>query len=211
MKHETTNLWRRFTVQVLQKNAVLVQAAGLCPILTAGISLKYGVALTVCLLLSMLPATLVLGLCGRRLPKFLMAPVYLLTAGASLAGMAAWINTVFSTELYAALYLFFPIIAVNTLLFCHGAEARGEYRLSRLLPEAAGSVVGFGLVICAVSALREWVAFGTIWGHAVAGSPRIPGATLPFAAFLLLGVMAALLQALKRRLTPEKTEVNDCA
>ena len=68
---------------------------------------------------------------------------------------------------------------------------------SIVLLVALGSVCGFGLVICAVSALRELAISGTLWDKPMGFDLRLPEAAQPFAAFILLGFMAAFLQWIK--------------
>lgn len=97
------------------KNIVLVQAVGLCPIIAIGINLKYGVALTLCTAAVLLPTSLCMSLWGSRLPAWLRPPVYTVGASILLLGAAALVNQYLSHELYAALYLYLPLMAVNTI------------------------------------------------------------------------------------------------
>ena len=54
---------------------------------------------------------------------------------------------------------------------------------------------------CGISALREVLAFGTLWNKPVETSTLIPQATAPFVAFILLGMMAATLQWTRQRIS----------
>ena len=149
------------------KNIVLVQAVGLCPIIAIGINLKYGVALTLCTAAVLLPTSLCMSLWGSRLPAWLRPPVYTVGASILLLGAAALVNQYLSHELYAALYLYLPLMA------------------------------GFGLAICVVSALREMAASGTLWDIPLGFTLQLPEAVEPFAGFILLGFMAAFLKWVK--------------
>lgn len=66
----------------LLQNIVLIQAVGICPIIGAGVNLKYGVTLTVCTAAVLLPTSLCMSLFGEKIPSWLRPPVY--TVGASL-------------------------------------------------------------------------------------------------------------------------------
>ena len=169
----------------LLQNIVLIQAVGICPIIGAGVNLKYGVTLTVCTAAVLLPTSLCMSLFGEKIPSWLRPPVY--TVGASLLLLlAAFIlDSFISTDIYAKLYLYLPLMAVNTIF---------TYRAGGF---SVGSACGFGLVVCIVSCLREIAISNTIWDIPLGIDLQLPEAGLPFAAFIMLGFMAAFLQWFK--------------
>lgn len=192
-------LLHHFIDTVFLRNIVLIQALGLCPIIAVSTHLKYGVALTVCTAAVLIPTSLSMSLVGEHIPFWLRAPLYTIGASALLLGAGWLMDRFISHEMYAALYLYLPLMAVNTLFsFCAGTfSVRHDPKYA--LIDALASSVGFGLVICAVSCVREWLAYGTIWDIPVVISAPLQQADLPFAGFLLLGLMGALLQRLTRR------------
>lgn len=192
----------------LFNNIVLVQAIGLCPIVAIAVNLKYGVALAVCTALVLLPASLVMSLFGDRLPDWSRAPIYTVGAAAILLGAAVVIDRFVSHELYAALYLFLPLMAVNTLVSYRAGGFSVSHEPAVALTDALASSLGFGLVLCAVSAMREAAAQGTLWDLPLGGTLRLPEATLPYAAFIMLGFMAAFLQWLKSALSRRRARGN---
>ena len=215
-RKETIHQWKLtgiFFDTFLSKNIVLVQAIGLCPIIAAGTSLKYGVVLTVCTAAVLLPTSLVMSLLGERLPSWLRPPVYTLGASLLLLGAAFLLNQYISSKIYAALYLFLPLMAVNTIFTYRAGGFSVSSRPAAALADALGSSLGFGLVICIVSLLRELAISGTIWEIPVYAGKRLPEAAEPFAAFLLLGFMAALLQwihsVIARRTQEKRTGVDE--
>ena len=179
------------------KNIVLVQAIGLCPIIAIGINLKYGVALTLCTAAVLLPTSLCMSLWGTRLPAWLRPPVYTVGASVLLLGAAALVNRYISHELYAALYLYLPLMAVNTIFTYRAGGFSVTNRPVAALVDAAGSSLGFGLAICIVSALRDIASSGTLWDIPLGFTLRLPEAVEPFAGFILLGFMAAFLKWVK--------------
>ena len=175
----------------LFNNIVLVQAIGLCPIVAIAVNLKYGVSLF-----------------GDRLPDWSRAPIYTVGAAAILLGAAVVIDRFVSHELYAALYLFLPLMAVNTLVSYRAGGFSVSHEPAVALTDALASSLGFGLVLCAVSAMREAAAQGTLWDLPLGGTLRLPEATLPYAAFIMLGFMAAFLQWLKSALSRRRARGN---
>lgn len=184
----------------LVRNIVLVKMIGLCPIVGVAVNLKYGVALTVCAGIALIPAALLMSLVGDKLKPAARAPLYTLLASLLLVGAAFVVDTYFSPELYAALYLYLPLMAVNTLVtYRAGGFAVSNGPLAAM-SDALGSTLGFGLVICLTAAVREWLAFGTLWELPLMTDPLLPAASSPFVAFLLLAALAAVLQFVRELL-----------
>ncbi len=213
MKHTATHqFWKLtgiFMETFLTKNIVLVQAIGLCPIIAAGTTLQYGVVLALCTAAVLLPTSLLMSLFGEKIPAWLRPPVYTVGASLLLVGAAAIVDRCISHEIYAYLYLFLPLMAVNTIFTYRAGGFSVSNRPAAALVDALGASVGFGLVICLVSALRELAVAGTLWGISMGFSFRFPEAAMPFVGFLLLGFMAAFLQWVKSlitRLTGRKEE-----
>ncbi|HIW74931.1 MAG TPA: hypothetical protein H9684_11460 [Firmicutes bacterium] len=190
-----------FLDSFLLKNIVLVQAIGICPIIAIATNLKYGVVLSVCTALVLLPASLFMSLCGDKLPAWLRAPLYTVGAAAILLGAAVFLDQLVSHELYAVLYLFIPLMAVNTLVSYRAGGFSVSHEPLVALADALASSLGFGLVICLVSMMREAAAFGTLWGIPLGLPLTLPEAAMPYAAFVMLGFMAAFLQWVKNLLS----------
>ncbi len=189
-----------FVENAVTRNIVLTQAMGICPIIAAGVTLQNGVALTVCTAAVLLPLGLIMPLVGNRLPKWLRPVVYVLLAALALTGAAFLLETYISPELYARLYLYIPLIAVNMLHAQGSTMTRSTHPIETVI-EALGSTLGFGAVICIISAVREVAAFSTLWGHPIGTGVTLSEAAAPFAAFILLGFMSALLQWARQRIT----------
>lgn len=195
----TERIKRAFLRAFASENVVLMQGLGLCPIIAAGTSLQRAVALTVCTAVVMLPSSLLMSGIGKKLPPILRAPLYTLLAMALMVGCGFLMTTYVSPELYASLYVFLPLMAVNTLFTYHvGGFPVGRHPLLAVA-DALGTALGFGLVICIVSTLREMAINGTVWGIPVGYEARFPEAAYPFAAIILLGFMSALMQQMKTK------------
>lgn len=187
-------------------NVVLVQGLGLCPIIAAGTTLQKGVALTVCTAAVLLPSSLLMSAIGKKLPAALRTPLYTILAMVLMVACGFVMNTYISPELYASLYVFLPLMAVNTLFtYRAGGFSVGRHPLLAVT-DAVGTSLGFGVVICIISALREMVVTGTVWGKPLGYDARFPEAAYPFAAIILLGFMAALLRHIRSKRAGTLTE-----
>ncbi len=184
----------------LTDNVVLVQAAGLCPILAVGITLQNGVALSACTTAVLLPLGWLFSLFGNKLPLWLRPALYTLLSSVLLLGAAFALHFTVSPELYAALYIFLPLMAVNTLFTYRAGSLHLSMPPLIAIADALGSSLGFSLVLCLSSALREMAIYGTVWNIPLGYDARFPEATHPFIGFLLLGFMSAALQWFKQLL-----------
>ncbi len=182
-----------FIETAVTRNIVLTQAMGLCPIIAAGTTLQNGVALTAFTAAVLLPLGFIMPLFGSKLPKWIRPVLYVLLATLLLVGAAYLLEAHISPELYARLYVFIPLIAVN-MLHAHSAGLTRVMTTAETLIEALGNIVGFGTVICIISIIREIAAFGTIWNVPFGTGLTLPQAAAPCMAFVLLGLMSALLQ-----------------
>ena len=194
----------------LNNNVVLVQAIGICPILAVGYNLKYAVALSVCTAAVLIPVSLLLTVIGDRLANWLRPVVYTLLSAVLLFGAAFVLQRWVSAELYAKLYVFLPLMAVNTLFTYRAGNIRAALRPAVAVADALGSALGFALVLCVAGALREMAIAGSLWDIPLGYEARFPEAEHPFIGFVLLGFMAAALQWMRRlahRLVRGKEEV----
>ena len=190
-----------FFASFLSRNIVLVQAVGICPIIMAGTTLQNGVALTACTLAVLVPVSLIMSLVGEKLSPWMRPPLYTVLA-MGLMVLSAWVLEAYvSAELYDKLYVFLPLMAVNTLFTYRAGGYSVQHSPLLALLDALGSGLGFGIVICAVSALREILTQGTLWGQPVEVAFRFSAAALPAVGFMMLAFMAAALQWLKAALS----------
>ena len=107
-------LWRTgqlFAENALTNNIVLIQALGLCPIITISTTLQNGVVMAACTAAVMLPLSLLMALLGNRLPKWSRPAVYVVLASLLLVGCSYVVERYVSTEIYAHLHHFIPAFA----------------------------------------------------------------------------------------------------
>lgn len=193
----TTHL---FVENAVTNNIVLIQALGLCPLIGVSTTLQNGVVMAVCTAAVMIPLSLVMAFLGTYLPKWLRPAVYAMLASLILVGASAVLERYISTELFAKLHHFIPLIAVNMLYARTVGYSSLLHPVSTVM-DAVGSTVGFGAVICLVSSIREALAYGTLWNKPLDTAVVLPEVSSPFFAFILLGFMAATLQWTRHRIS----------
>ena len=189
-----------FIENAVTDNIVLIQALGLCPVIAAGDSLEKGVALTICTAVVLIPLSFFIALVGNLLPKWIRPAAYVTLASLLLVATGAVMKWYVSPELFAELHLFIPLMAVN-MLYTRSVGFSSIVNPIATVVDALGSTVGFGVVICIISALREMAIRGTIWGISLNTTVTLPEVAAPFAAFILLGFMSAFLQLCRQRVS----------
>lgn len=200
MRREFWRTTHLFVENAVTNNIVLIQALGLCPIIAVSTTLQNGVVMAACTAAVMIPLSLMMAFLGGAMPKWLRPAVYVTLASLLLVGCSYILEGCISAELYAKLHHFIPLIAVNMLYARTVGFASIMHPVTTIM-DAVGSTLGFGLVICVVSAIREVLAFGTLWAVPMGTDIVIPEMTAPFTAFILLAFFAASLQWTRQRIS----------
>lgn len=184
---------------------ILRVGLGLCPALAVSTGLKTGIGMGVSVVFVLVVASLVGPVLARVLGRRFAVLCYLAVTGAlvTLAGIAI---ARYDSELRAGLGIYLPLVAVNCLVLVRLDESVTPGILPSL-SRALGAGLGFALAIAAVSAVREVLGAGMIWGHYVMGIslPPVSAAALAPGAFITVGLLAGLVTLLQNRKTG-KTE-----
>ncbi len=162
-----------------RSNPGLVQLLGLCPLLAVSTSLENALGLALATFAVLLTSNAIASLVGRwLLPEVRIAVFVLAIAGAVTSvqlAIAAW-----WPELHDALGIFLPLIVTNCLVLARAESFASRQSLGPALLDGAAMGLGFGLVLVALGAVREFLGHGLLL------------ALLPPGAFILLGLMLAL-------------------
>ena len=118
-----------------------------------------------------------------------------------IAGFVTIVQTLieaYAPAVSAALGIYIPLIVVNCIIL-----ARAESFASKNPPLASaldglGMGLGFTAALCIISAVREFIGFGTIWDIPIYGKIITPAAiiAMPPGGFIVLGSLIALINYL---------------
>ena len=201
--------------RLLQDNPALSMMLGLCPLLAVSTTFVAGTVLAICTAATLITSSVLIACLRGTIPAEVRLPAFVTVVATTVTVvdilLAAW-----SAELHHALGLFLPLIVTNCVIL-----ARAEAVASRQPPRVAAldgmyMGVGFGLVLMLLGAIRELLTFGTLgrgaqalFGAATDGLQLDLGlsasgglllAATPAGAFLLLGLLVAIRNALNGRL-----------
>lgn len=171
---------------LLDRNPVLVGALGLYPIAAAGLNLRNAAALSLLFLMIALPSQLLLCACGLLVPRWMRPAAVLLATAVFYLPAALALRAIMPGSL-ERLGTAAALMACNSALYARAEEYAPEHILPAVLADVLGCSAGFAAAAFLVSAVR-----GAWLSKVGAGADR------PFAAFLLFGLLAALVQSILR-------------
>jgi Na+-translocating ferredoxin:NAD+ oxidoreductase RnfE subunit len=168
------------------RNPVAIGALGLFPVVGAGYTMQNAAALSLMMLVMMLPVCLVSG--WLKLPVWIRPAVVLVLSGVlylPAAALATWLMP----QAFSNLSIYAVLMIGNSILLSRANDYAPKHITLAVLMDSLGCTAGFSAVIFLVAALRQ------IWSGLVAdlGGVQDAGA-YPLVGFLLLGVIAAIIQ-----------------
>lgn len=197
---------------IVEQNPGLVQLLGLCPLLAISTSVASALGLGLATIAVLVASNLIAAASGRwLLPEVRLAVFVLAIAGAVTSveiSMAAW-----WPGLHESLGIFLPLIVTNCLVLARAESFASRNSIARGLLDGLAMGIGFLLVLLVLGASRELLGHGSLGadlglllGEAGHGAGLrlfeehhgLLLALLPPGAFILLGLLLALRNVLRR-------------
>lgn len=187
--------------RILVNKSLIINLTFAAPFLVvAATTLKNGVALSLAMAVVLVPAV-ILSLVLRqklRFPYWLGTPVWTMAA-MLFASLSYYVIRFISVEITDSLGIYLYLLASAAVV---SAVFTGK-RITTLAAAGAWALrytFGFALAAVVISAIREVLAYGTLWGFALPESLRLSGAQMPFFGFIMFGVFSAGYQWVRRLL-----------
>ncbi len=187
-------------------NPVLVQLAGLCPVITAATSLKNAALLSVVFCAEIIICCVAASAFLKKLPRWVRVPAYLILGFAVACPILYYIESNVLIDLSLSMKIFLPLIAVNSITAVHCEQFAVKNSIKLAFFDAAAVGIGASAVFILTGALREMLGNGTIGGMKVNIPVTFKGMLMPFGCLILLGFTAALLKAFIMKRYPEYLE-----
>ena len=181
------------------RNPIVMEALGLFPIIAGGTSLKNGVVLSAVMGFVMIPICLCTSAFGAKIAPWVRAALYVLFTALLLVPATFIANFFMPNTVITVSTLFIPLIAVNALITVRAERYSIKHGLFPTFIDTLANVLGFALVICSVSAIREILGSATLWGNALPWENKAYGLVMPFGGFIILGFMSAFIKFIKQR------------
>jgi len=214
MPAKKTSYMGEITKGLWKDNPILVLLLGLCPTLAVTNSAYNGLGMGVATAFVLLGSNLFIALIKKIVPKSVRIPIYIV--------VIATFVTIVDLALKAYLYdlsrnlgLFVPLIVVNCIILGRAEAFASRNSVGRSILDAVGMSIGFTLTLFILGAIREILGSGTLTLFQLgeteikfcllgADYPGVLVMILPPGAFLTLGIMLAVRNAIQRRMDENK-------
>lgn len=199
---------KKFSLDGLfRQNIVLMSGLVTAPIVVAATSFERALVLTLSFLMISYSSILICRFIPRKIVYTVRIIIYVAVAAVMYIPTALLLNTLFP-ETASAISIYIEIIVVNSLIL---AKTESRFYLmpyGEMAVDALIYVLGYAMAAFAVGIIREFLAFGSLFGLRVCDAP-MSAAKTPFFGFLLLGILAAVCRALttRRRNRSENSDI----
>ena len=194
--HETSakNVFRN---GLLLNNPVLFNAFGVTILIGACDTLTKALVISGVTLVLLLVTELLTSLFYKDLETPLRMTAYVLTAAVLLALIAPPIFNRFPS-LVSSLGIYLPLVCITGLITVRCETFASVNTAGMAMMDAIGCSCGFAAVAILVGTLREFISSNSFAGIVIGKGHTFPAASMAFFAFLILGLLSAIAQRLRR-------------
>lgn len=192
---------------LFRQNIVLMSGLVTAPIIVAATTFERALVLTISFLLISYTSILICRFIPRKLVYTVRILLYVAVAAVMYIPTALLLNAWFP-ETAASVSIYIEILVVNSLLL---AKTESRFYLmpyGEMAADAFVYVLGYAMAAFIVGIIREFLAFGQLFGFRVCDAP-MPAAKTTFFGFFLVGILAAVCRAITnhRRRRSENTGI----
>lgn len=190
---------------LIKENPAFVQLLGMCPTLAVTTSLQNGLGMGLSATAVLIASNFLISLLRKVIPEKVRIAAYIVIIATFVTIIQMCLNA-YLPDLAESLGIFIPLIVVNCIIL-----ARAEAFASKNTPllaaaDGLGMGLGFTGALCIVSAIREFLGAGTIWGIKIYGTLITPASivTLAPGGFIVLAITIATINAITNKSKEDK-------
>ena len=206
-----------------KNNAALVQLLGLCPLLAVTSTLINGLGLGLATTAVLIGSNCTVSLIRHYVPNEIRIPIFVMVIATFVTIIQLLMNA-FTFELYQALGIFIPLIVTNCAIIGRAEAFASKNPLGASAFDGLMMGLGFTLVLVLLGAMRELLGSGTLFAgahlllgdwakvlviHVFTPDNAFLLAILPPGAFIGMGLLIALKNALDKRIARLHTPVTE--
>jgi electron transport complex protein RnfE len=194
-------LFQEFSKGIHKENPIFGLALGLCPALAVSTSVVNGLGMGLAATFVLINSNVIISSIRNLIPHKIRIPCFIVIIATFVTivelVMAAWFPV-----LSKQLGIFVPLIVVNCIIMCRAEAYACRNSVGRSLFDALGMGAGFTLGLVLISAIREAVGSGRLFGYVLFKDYQ-PMLTLALApgALLVLGLLLGLFNLISKRKT----------
>lgn len=193
-------LIKTFTAGIIDQNPSLVQLLGMCSTLAVTTAVVNGIGMGLSTTAVLVFSNLFISALRKVIPQKVRIASYIVIV----AGFVTIIDMLLKAyvpSVSSSLGIFIPLIVVNCIILARAEAFASKNSVLPSVMDGLGMGLGFTLALIIISAVRELLGNGTILGFSVFGSSYQPVlmAIQPPGAFIILGIIIAIVNALKKK------------
>jgi len=198
------DMWRGIT----RENPVLVQFLGMCPTMAVTNLLANGVAMGLATTFVLVGSGLFVSIFRKYIAHEVRITSYILII-ATFVTLADLILAATFPDISKALGPFIPLIVANCLLLGRAESFAAKTGPARAVADGLGMGLGFTFSLSMLSALREILGRGSLFGHDIFGPHFEPWVfmMMPPGGFLALGIALLTLAFIQGRLKARRARL----
>jgi electron transport complex protein RnfE len=167
---------------LVKENPLLILMIGLCSSLAVTTEVVNGIGMGLSMTFVLLMSEIVISLFRKLIPNSIRIPVFIIVI-AAFTTVIDYVLKAYSPGLSKAMGVFIPLIVVNCIIMGRVESFASKQSLDYVIPDALSMGLGYTWVLAGISAVRELLGNGTLWGVEVFDP--------------LIGVLNSLFPALK--------------
>jgi len=176
--------------KVFLSNPVFIKGLALAPLVVAATTVKNGLLLSVAVLCLLTPTRFVTSIITRRMSMPLKTFFYPFVSAIIFAFVYYFMYRYLGAQVLM-LGAYLPILIVDPLVVKNFEKTRKEEALYSII-NGLRNTAGFAVACLIISAVREFLAFGTVAGFKILGFGILPMAQYSFGGFLIVGILCAV-------------------
>ncbi len=185
-------LIQEFSKGIHKENPIFGLALGLCPALAVSTSVINGLGMGLAATFVLLGSNVIISSIRKTIPHKIRIPCFIVII-ATFVTIVELIMAAYLPALSKQLGIFVPLIVVNCIIMCRAEAYAAKNSVGRSLFDALGMGAGFTLGLVLISAIRESLGSGRLFGYVLVHGYQ-PVLTLALApgALLVLGLLLGL-------------------
>jgi len=191
---------KTLTAGLVENNPTFVQLIGMCPTLAVTTSLQNGFMMGLAATAVLIASNVAISLLRKLIPDKIRIAAYIVII-AGFVTMIEMLLNAFMPDLAESLGIFIPLIVVNCIILARAEAFASKNSVGLSALDGLGMGLGFTLALSLISAVRELLGAGTLWGVQILGAAYEPMLVFILApgGFIVLGLLIAVIQLIRNK------------
>lgn len=185
---------------LFKENPTFVQLLGMCPTLAVTTSLKNGFGMGLSATAVLIASNVIISLLRKLIPDKIRIAAYIVVIATAVTLIEMLLNA-YVPDLAESLGIFIPLIVVNCIILARAESFASKNSVGKSALDGLGMGLGFTAALCIISAVREILGAGTIWGIQLYGDVIQPASIITLApgGFIVLGLIVGAINAISAK------------